>query len=81
MRGNLFLSLNISRWWNRGWLHVDPDDHLHRGDNEGGLRSKLDTYLRQQVCVAGTCRNRGRLNLPEKFPYSWLSTELGNRSK
>lgn len=36
-------------WWRRGWLRVDPRDHLHRGDDDHGLSYKLDRYLESKV--------------------------------
>jgi hypothetical protein len=42
------VSTNIPHWWRRGWLRVDPRDHLLR-ENRSTLREKLDHYLISQV--------------------------------
>lgn len=34
----------------RSWLSVESADHLERGDHVHGLRWKLESYLRTQVC-------------------------------
>ena len=48
-QGNWILSVDTRAWWKRGWLHVDSDDHLLRGDSQKCLRKKLDTCLKQEV--------------------------------
>lgn len=48
-RENWLVSVDEQRWWKRGWLRIEADDHLGRGQNEGGIRRKLDLYLKSQV--------------------------------
>lgn len=47
---NWLLSIDSAAksWWSRGWLRVEPYDHLGRGD-ETSLGQKLDNFLRDQV--------------------------------
>ena len=47
---NSIISVDASGWRGRGWLCVNSEDHLHRGDDESGIQWKLDQYLLQQVC-------------------------------
>lgn len=48
-QGNWLVSVDEQSWWKRGWLRIEADDHLGRGQNEGGIRRKLDLYLESQV--------------------------------
>jgi hypothetical protein len=50
-KSNWLLSVDTatSRWWNRGWLRVEPQDHLGRGGDGDGLSRKLDRFLQSQV--------------------------------
>ena len=43
------ISVDEPKWSQRGWLRVEAQDHLGREHDAGGLRSKLDRYLRSQV--------------------------------
>lgn len=46
-----FVSVDEPRWWRRGWLRVEAQDHLSREDFADGLEPKLHRYLRSQVRV------------------------------
>lgn len=52
---NWLVSIDNRRksWWRRGWLQIDPENHLQRGDDELGLSNKLDEFLKSRV----TCPN------------------------
>jgi hypothetical protein len=49
-QSNWLLSIDSANknWWKRGWLRVEPQDHLGRGD-EKSLDLKLDHFLQSQV--------------------------------
>ncbi|EED21453.1 conserved hypothetical protein [Talaromyces stipitatus ATCC 10500] len=72
-RSNWFVSVDSDTkpWWHRGWLRVDPPDHLHRGEDENGLSYKLDKFLSSK-----------QYN-PADYPTVWLVTSprfLGYKS-
>ncbi|KAG8405299.1 hypothetical protein J3458_021961 [Metarhizium acridum] len=56
------LSVDTASWWQRGWLHVSPRDHLNRGRDGATLSENIDAYLQLQG-----------LN-PADFPYVYLLT-------
>jgi hypothetical protein len=47
---NWLLSIDSAAksWWSRGWLRVEPQDHLGRGD-ETSLSQKLNNFIQAQV--------------------------------
>lgn len=45
------LSVDSRPWWDRGWFHVSPTDHLHRERSSRSLSAKLDAYLTQEVYI------------------------------
>ena len=49
-KGNSIVSVDAHGYRERGWLCINSEDHMQRGDNEGGIGWKLDQYLLQQVC-------------------------------
>jgi hypothetical protein len=50
---NWLLSVDNQPWWERGWFHVSPKDHLHRGRDGATLSENIDAYLKLQVCRFG----------------------------
>ena len=47
---NWLVTVDEPSWWKRGWLRIEANDHLQRGQNEHGIRRKLNLYLESQVC-------------------------------
>ncbi|KHO01977.1 uncharacterized protein MAM_00978 [Metarhizium album ARSEF 1941] len=60
---NWLLSVDAAPWWERGWLHVSPKDHLNRGRDGATLSENIDAYLKLQQ----------GLN-PADFPHVYLLT-------
>ena len=60
---NWLLSVDVPVWWKRGWLSVDARDHLQRGNDNRGLRYKLDLYLESQVILSDSLECRGNFLL------------------
>ena len=54
---NWLLSVDSKEWWKRGWLQVQAEDHLGRGNNENGINQKLDQFLESQVRAASLASN------------------------
>lgn len=46
---NWLLSVDDVSWWQKGWFHVSPQDHLARGRHGATLSQNLDEYLKHQV--------------------------------
>lgn len=49
---NWLLSVDTTKWWERGWLHVTAEDHLGRDGEGKSLSEHLDCYLREQVSIS-----------------------------
>lgn len=46
-RSSWLLSVDATKSWRRGWLHVTAEDHLNRGSEGMTLSEHLDSYSRQ----------------------------------
>ena len=49
-KSNWIMSIDAYTYRERGWFCINFEDHLQRGDDEGGIRLKLDKYLLYRVC-------------------------------
>lgn len=56
IQNNRLVSVDERVWWKRGWLCVNANDHLGRGENAQGIQQKLRQYLESKVRDTRTLR-------------------------
>jgi hypothetical protein len=75
----LAASVDNQPWWKRGWFHVSPKDHLHRGRDGATLSENIDAYLKLQVCPQDTLwsslvTSSEKGLEPSDYPFIYLLT-------